>query len=99
LYPVWLNCLPVTRKLSDPKRDEQTRRESEAEEKRRESLGPRKSRTWGKARLKLSRSRRSHDLLPSIEHRERRSWPEGLVLMHGNLDITPAPAPRRSIAK
>jgi hypothetical protein len=99
LYPVWLNGLPVTRKLSDPKRDEQTRRESEAEEKRRESLGPRKSRTWGKARLKLSRSRGSHDVLPSIEHRERRSWPEGLVLTQNNLDITPAPAPRHSIAK
>jgi fucose permease len=91
LYPIWLNCLSATRKLSDPKRDEQTRRESEAEEKRRESLGLVKHRTWGKARSKLSWSRGNQDLLPSIEHRERRSWPEGLAPALGNIDITPAP--------
>lgn len=37
LYPVWLNLVPAARKLTDPVRDEETRRESEAEEKRRDS--------------------------------------------------------------
>ncbi|KAF9693650.1 hypothetical protein EKO04_008135 [Ascochyta lentis] len=89
LYPVWLNALPVTRQMSDPRRDEQTRRESEAEEKRRESMGQMKPRTWSKVKNRLSLGNREEDDLPSVEHRERRSWPEGLAPIPGSLDITP----------
>ncbi|KAF2998166.1 hypothetical protein E8E13_003015 [Curvularia kusanoi] len=85
LYPIWLSSLPVTRQLSDPRRDEQTRRESEAEEKRRESLGQIKPRTWSKVKNRLSFGNK--DQLPYVEHRERRSWPEGLAPIQGSLDI------------
>lgn len=95
LYPLWLNSLPVTRRLSDPRRDEQTRRESEAEEKRRESLGQSKPRTWSKVKKRLSIGNREKDHMPSIEHRERSSWPEGLAPIPGSLDIAPARAPAR----
>lgn len=93
LYPIWLNSLPVTRQLSDPCRDEQTRRESEAEEKRRESTGQMKPRTWGKMKNRLSFGNREKDNLPSVEHRERRSWPEGLAPIPGSLDIAPERGP------
>ena len=89
LYPIWLNALPVTRQLSDPERDEQTRRESEAEEKRRESMGQMKPRTWSKVKNRLSFAAREKDGLPSVEHRERRSWPEGLAPIPDSLEITP----------
>lgn len=89
LYPLWLSALPVTRQLSDPRRDEQTRRESEAEEKRRESMGQGKPRTWSKVKQRLSFGNREKDQMPSVEHRERRSWPEGLAPIPGSLDITP----------
>ncbi|KAJ8106484.1 hypothetical protein OPT61_g9503 [Boeremia exigua] len=89
LYPVWLSALPATRALSDPRRDEQTRRESEAEEKRRASTGQSKPKTWGKVRNRLSFGVREKDHMPSVEHRERRSWPEGLAPIPGSLDITP----------
>lgn len=79
LFPIWLNAVPVARQLSDPRRDEQARRESAAEEKRRESTGQVKPRTWSKVKKRLSFGNREKDNLPSIEHRERRSWPEGLA--------------------
>jgi fucose permease len=90
LYPIWLNALPVTRQLSDPRRDELTRRESEAEEKRRESMGQIKPRTWSKVKNRLSFGNRDKDHMPFVEHRERRSWPEGLAPLPGSLDIAPA---------
>lgn len=99
LYPLWLNSLPVTRRLSDPRRDEQTRRESEAEEKRRESLGQSKPRTWSKVKKRLSIGNREKDHMPSIEHRERSSWPEGLAPIPGSLDIAPARAPALAPAR
>jgi fucose permease len=89
LYPIWLNAFPITRQLSDPRRDEQARRESKAEEVRRESLGQVKPRTWSKVKNRLSFGNREKDQLPSVEHRERRSWPEGLAPIPGSLDIAP----------
>lgn len=89
LYPLWLNALPTTRQLSDPRRDEQTRRESAAEEKRRASMGEMKPRTWSKVKSRLSFGNREKDQMPSVEHRERSSWPEGLAPIPGSLDITP----------
>ncbi|KAF2625391.1 MFS general substrate transporter [Macroventuria anomochaeta] len=89
LFPIWLSLLPVTRQLSDPHRDEQTRRESEAEEERRESMGQMKPRTWSKVTDKLSFGNREKDQMPSVERRERCSWPEGLAPIPGSLDITP----------
>jgi fucose permease len=89
LYPIWLNALPVTRQLSDPRRDEQTRRESEAEEKRRESTGEAKPRRWSKVKNRLSFANREKDHMPSVEHRERCSWPEGLAPIPGSLNIAP----------
>ncbi|KAH6639634.1 major facilitator superfamily domain-containing protein [Boeremia exigua] len=89
LYPIWLNSLPTTRQQSDPRRDEQTRRESAAEEKRRESTGQMKPRTWSKVKNRLSFGNHEKDQMPSVEHRERRSWPEGLAPIPGSLDITP----------
>ncbi|KZM25069.1 uncharacterized protein EKO05_0007577 [Ascochyta rabiei] len=89
LYPIWLSALPITRQMSDPRRDEQTRRESEAEKKRRESMGQIKPRTWSRLKNRLSFGNREKDELPSVEHRERRSWPEGLAPIPGCLGITP----------
>ena len=91
LYPIWLNALPASRKISDPMRDEHTRRESEAEEKRRSLTGERKrSNRWSKAKDRLSWYKDNHnDQLPSVEHRERRSWPEGLTLRDGSFAIEP----------
>ena len=76
LYPIWLNAVPAARTLSDPVRDEQTRRESEAEEKRRDTRTEKKKR-WTQVMKRLSLVK-DDDHLPSVEHRERRSWPEGL---------------------
>jgi fucose permease len=87
LYPIWLNTLPATRKLSDPIRDELTRRESEAEEKRKEQSGEKKGHRLSK--LKNRFSLHKDDRLPSVEHRERRSWPEGLAPREGSMSITP----------
>jgi fucose permease len=77
LYPIWLNAIPAIRQLSDPIRDEHTRRESEAEEKRKASLGGSKPKRF--SRIKNRFSWNKDDQLPHIEHRERRSWPEGLA--------------------
>ncbi|KAJ4292391.1 hypothetical protein N0V90_009053 [Kalmusia sp. IMI 367209] len=76
LLPVWLNGPSAARKLADPVRDEQTRRESEIEKERRENLGvSEKRKTWSKFKNRWSRDKNQ---LPSVEHRERSSWPEGL---------------------
>jgi hypothetical protein len=86
LYPIYLNALPASRELADPIRDEKTRRESEAEEKRGGSSSE-KSRRWSKVKKRLSWNK--EDQLPSVEHRERRSWPEGLAPRSDSLAIEP----------
>lgn len=88
LYPMYLNAFPATRMLSDPVRDEQTRRESEAEEKRKEATGEKKEKRWNKMRDRLS-LRKDDEQLPTVEHRERRSWPEGLTPRIGSMAIEP----------
>ncbi|KAH8730187.1 MFS monosaccharide transporter-like protein [Phaeosphaeriaceae sp. PMI808] len=90
LYPLWLNALPAARQLSDPIRDEQTRRESEAEEKRRDSTGTKKAKRFNK--ITNPTSWYKEDQLPSVEHRERRSWPEGLAPRSGSMAIEPVEA-------
>ncbi|KAF2846363.1 MFS monosaccharide transporter-like protein [Plenodomus tracheiphilus IPT5] len=90
LYPIWLNTVPAAQALSDPVRDEQTRREMEAEAKRH---GPtttttRKSKRWGKVKKRLG-TPKENDQLPSVEHRERVSWPEGLAPRANSLAIEP----------
>jgi fucose permease len=87
LYPIYLNLLPASRNLSDPVRDEKTRKESEAGEKRRGSTGE-KLRTWSKVKKRLSLNKED-ERLPSVEHRERRSWPEGLAPRSDSLAIEP----------
>ncbi|CAE7192352.1 hypothetical protein P3342_009174 [Pyrenophora teres f. teres] len=79
LYPIYLNLLPAARHLSDPVRDEKTRRESEMEERRRGSATD-KLHKWSKGK----KGRHWNDALPSVEHRERRSWPEGLAPRSNN---------------
>ncbi|KAF2690762.1 MFS monosaccharide transporter-like protein [Lentithecium fluviatile CBS 122367] len=80
LFPIWLNSYPDARKLAAPVRDEQTRRESEAEDERRESIGmSEKSKRWSKIRNRWSKDK---NRLPEIEHRERRSWSEGQAPRH-----------------
>jgi hypothetical protein len=88
LYPIWLNAFPATRQLSDPMRDEDTRRESEAEEKRKWLAGEQKTRRFSKIKKRFSGYK--NDQLPSVEHRERRSWPEGLAPRNGSMSIEPA---------
>ncbi|KAH7094787.1 major facilitator superfamily domain-containing protein [Paraphoma chrysanthemicola] len=92
LYPMWLNALPATRQLSDPVRDEESRRESEAEEKRREMAGEKKPKRFSKLKGRLS-LHKENDELPSVEHREHRSWPEGLAPRSGSMSIEPAEPP------
>jgi fucose permease len=89
LYPLYLNIFPAARRLSDPVRDEKTRRESEAEEKqRRGSSHVEKLKRWSKAKKRSSITKENQGL-PSIEHRERRSWPEGLAPRNDSLAIEP----------
>ncbi|RMZ69477.1 MFS transporter [Pyrenophora seminiperda CCB06] len=81
LYPVYLNLLPAARRLVDPVRDETTRNESKAEEQsRRRSSANDKRRIWSKR----GKQGNWNDALPSVEHRERRSWPEGLAPPHND---------------
>jgi fucose permease len=87
LYPIWLNTSSATRQLSDPVRDENTRRESAAEEKRKSSTGERKMKRFSRMKNRLSWNK--EDQLPSVEHRERRSWPEGLAPRNGSMSIEP----------
>ncbi|KAF1970536.1 MFS general substrate transporter [Bimuria novae-zelandiae CBS 107.79] len=79
LFPLWLN-FPIPsaqRKLADPCRDEQSRRESEVERERRASMGmSEKHKRWNRLKNRLSREK---DQLPTVEHRERNSWSEGLA--------------------
>jgi fucose permease len=84
LYPIYLNALPASRELSDPIRDEKTRREIEAEEKRRGSPSER-SKRWSRVKKRLSWNKEDQ----SVEHRERRSWPEGLAPQSDSLAIEP----------
>jgi fucose permease len=86
LYPLWLNALPATKQISDPIRDENTRRASAAEEKAK-SVDERKLRRFSKLKNRLSL--RKDEQLPYVEHRERRSWPEGLAAQNGSMSIEP----------
>jgi fucose permease len=88
IYPIWLNALPATRKLSDPIRDEQTRRESEAEEKGRRPMSDGRARRFSKLKHRLS-LHKEKDQIPHVEHRERSSWPEGLEPRNGSMSIQP----------
>lgn len=78
LFPIWVNGpSSAARTIADPVRDEQTRRESEIERERRESMGMNeKHRRWSKFKHRWSRDK---DQLPSVEHRERGSWPVEMV--------------------
>ncbi len=78
LYPIWLNTVPAARIISDPLRDEQTRRESEAEEKRRSLSGEkRNSKRWSKVKEQLHwHKEKVNEELPSAEHREHRPLPD-----------------------
>jgi fucose permease len=87
LYPIYLNTLPAARSLSDPVRDEHSRRVSEAEEKQRETATGRRSKRWSNVKKRLGH--KEQDQLPSVEHRERRSWPEGLAPRQGSMSIEP----------
>jgi len=87
LYPIYLNSLAASRQLSDPVRDEKTRRESEAEGRLRGSMSE-KLRRWSKVKKRLSVNKED-ERLPSVEHRERRSWPEGLAPRSDSLAIEP----------
>ncbi|KAH9876341.1 hypothetical protein J1614_004220 [Plenodomus biglobosus] len=88
LYPIWLNLIPAAQALSDPVRDEQTRRELEAEEKRRETATSRKSERWTQVRKRLC-APKEMDQLPSVEHRERVTWSEDLAPRANSLAIEP----------
>jgi fucose permease len=78
LFPLWLSANPTARVLADPCRDEQTRRETMCEEEiRGSSTTPgEKRKRWSHMRKRLSTSNECGQL-PTVEHRERRSWPEG----------------------
>lgn len=86
LYPLWLNLVPAAQALSDPVRDEYARRESKAEEKRRENTISRKSKRGAKGRNRPN-SPKENGQLPYVEHRERVSWPGGLVPRPDSLAI------------
>ncbi|KAF1849826.1 MFS monosaccharide transporter-like protein [Cucurbitaria berberidis CBS 394.84] len=90
LYPIGLNAVPALKKLSDPVRDEQARGQSEAEEKIRASMGDQKEKRWSKMPGRVNR-RKEKDQLPSVEHRERQSWPEGLEPRSGGGSLTIEP--------
>jgi len=96
LYPIWLNLLPATRALSDPVRDEQTRREVEA------GVTQQASTTTGESERGIIAKKRmatptEPDQLPSVQHRERLSWTEDMAPTRSDsLAIEPAriPTPR-----
>jgi len=92
LFPIWLNICPKAREVADPVRDEQTRRESAAEEERRESMGvSEKSNRWSKIKNRWSKDKNQ---LPEVEHRERQSWHEGQVPRHDSSQTEPSVVPR-----
>lgn len=78
LFPIWLNAYPSARKLADPVRDEQTRRESQLEDERQDSATSveKKGKRWSAIKKRCSTSKEGGHL-PTVEHRERRSIPEG----------------------
>jgi hypothetical protein len=86
LYPIWLNALPASRQISDPIRDEESRRLSRDEEK--DETGVTKPRRFSKLKKRLS-LHKANDQLPQVEHRERRSWPEGAQPSNGSMNIEP----------
>ncbi|KAF2018207.1 MFS general substrate transporter [Aaosphaeria arxii CBS 175.79] len=80
LFPVWLNLYSIARKLSDPVRDERTRRESELEQRSRQESMPtsEKKRMFSAIfkRLSISGNKGAPPDSPPCEHRERSSWTE-----------------------
>jgi len=91
LYPVWLSSVPAARQISDPIRDEQTRRESEAQEKERHYTDEKKSKRLSNLKKRLSGQKERG--LPYVEHREHRGWPEGQAPREGSLNIEPIAPP------
>ncbi|KAF2872470.1 major facilitator superfamily domain-containing protein [Massariosphaeria phaeospora] len=83
LFPLWLNLNPTARKLADPVRDEKTRRESQLDLDRRDSEQQfdetfSKSKRWSKMKHRYADRDGGRDhQMPAVEHRERRSWPQG----------------------
>jgi fucose permease len=74
VFPIWLSCFPAARLLSDPVKDQQTRRESQVQARRHADERPgEKKKRFSALRNRFSRDT---DQLPTVEHRERRSWPE-----------------------
>lgn len=98
IFPVWLNLLPTTRQLSDPVRDEQARRSSEQERARRGSRqSQEKKKRFSSIRKRLSIGKdKEKDGLPTVEHRERRSVPDGGVSPTIAVSATPNPPPSAS---
>ncbi|KAF2004829.1 MFS general substrate transporter [Amniculicola lignicola CBS 123094] len=83
LFPVWLNAYPAARQLSDPVKDVQARRQSKAEQERRDSAQTsEKKKRFSNMRKRFSLKK---DELPIIEHRERRSYTEGDSPSDGHL--------------
>ncbi|KAH7125680.1 MFS monosaccharide transporter-like protein [Dendryphion nanum] len=79
LFPLWLNLFPTARQLADPVRDEQARRISAQEHARRDSAHPEEKKkrfSSIKKRFSIGKDKETGDL-PTVEHRERRSFPEG----------------------
>jgi fucose permease len=72
LFPIYLSVFPPARRLSDPVRDEQTRRESLVEQQGRDSTnsGTEKSKAKWFLRL-IKRASNDRESLPRVEHRER----------------------------
>jgi fucose permease len=94
LFPIWLNWHSAARNIADPVRDEQTRRESEAEEERRESMGMNlgeKGRRWSKIKNRWSKDKNQ---LPEVEHRERGSLQEGRAARHDSSQTEPSAVAR-----
>ncbi|KAF2704813.1 MFS monosaccharide transporter-like protein [Pleomassaria siparia CBS 279.74] len=88
LLPIWINVWPDARRLADPVRDGEARRGSMLESGRRDlgtTGGGEKKRRFSGMKQRWSGGKqdglgvgsRNGDQLPSVEHRERSSWPEG----------------------
>lgn len=88
LYPLWLNIMPAAREISDPVRDEHTRQQSEAQVKQRASTTAKRLSPWSKVTRRLA-TPKEPDQLPSVQHRERLSWSEGIAPRSDSLAIEP----------
>ncbi|KAL6707885.1 hypothetical protein ACN47E_003559 [Coniothyrium glycines] len=86
LYPLWLSAQPVARQLSDPVEDELTRKGTAAREKPPSEIGNKKAKRFSKLKKRFIKGETASEL-PSVEHRERRSWPEGFAPRTDSLEI------------